>query len=211
MPVHIDHHYVDGNAAVAELLAQGQELLVAVCPVAAPPVSENKLGRHGDLACNLGEIGQGGFVVVSVSEDVKVLDLTFRTYGYPLAPVAVVGNEEVTGTLVYDGPAIPGKDAEFHGVVVVDMVWPGATVQGAGRTHQVARGFKAGMPGDGLSIQLERYGKIVLREFSALVGQCDRGSADGGTVTAPCGGELGNGKIAVDYGEGCVILETAVL
>ena len=146
---------------------------------------------------------------MAVGENVEVLHVAFGTDCHPLAPVAVVGDEEMAFALVHDGPAVTGKDAKLHGVVVVDMVRSGTPVQGAGGTHQVARGLKARMPGDGLTVELEGYGEIVLGKLSALVGKRDRGGADDHAFTVPGGGELGYGKVAVDYRKGGIVLENA--
>jgi len=75
MPFHIDDHHVDGKLTLTELVAQGEELVVRVRPVLAPPVAEDELRGQRDAAGDFGIIGQSGLVVVSVGEKIEVLDI----------------------------------------------------------------------------------------------------------------------------------------
>ena len=208
VPVHINDHDVDRELAVTELFAQGEELLVGVGPVTAPPVTEDILRRHRNLAGDLGEVGQGGLVVVAVGKDVQVLGFAaFRTDGNPLTPVGRIIDKQVALALVHDSPAVAGDDTGLHRVVVVDMVRSGALVKRTGGTHQVAGVLLAVVPGGVLAGHLEGDGKIVRCEITALVGQGDGIGLDDYAVPAAGRGEFRDGKVAVDDGKGRMVFE----
>ena len=168
VPVHVNHHHVDGQFPLAEFLSQRDEFLVCIGPVAAPPVAEDEFRRHGDAARHLGVIGQGGLIVVSVGKQVQVLPLAFRTGCYPFTPVAVIGHKQVALALVHYGPAVAGEDAFLHGVVVVDLVRTLAAVQRAGSAHQVALVFHTGVPFYGFSVHLEGDLQVFGRQRTTL-------------------------------------------
>ena len=123
MPVHVDHHDVDGNLPLAEFPPQRQKFIVGVGPVTAPPVAEGIFGRHRNASCHL-RIGlQRGLVVVAVSKKIKILHLPRFASLHPLSPVAVIVYEQVSSALVHHGPAVPREDAQFHRIRIVEMVW----------------------------------------------------------------------------------------
>ena len=168
MPLHIDDHNIDGQLPFTELTAKGQELVVRVGPILAPPVAEDIFRRQRHAAGNLGIIRQGGLVIVTVSKKIQVLTLPFRTAGHPRAPVGIILLEKVTGTFINDSPAVAGKYALLHGVAVIDVIRAGTAVQCACRTHKIALVFKAGIPPHGFTVHLEAGLQIICRKRPAI-------------------------------------------
>ena len=54
VPVHIDDEHVEGQVELLEIADKVAEILIAVTPVAAPPVAEGVARRQGHLASELG-------------------------------------------------------------------------------------------------------------------------------------------------------------
>ena len=212
VPVHVDDHHVDGQSAVTELLPQGDELLVGIIPVSAPPVAEDELRRHRNLPCHLREIGQGRLVIMPIGKQVPVLDLPLRAGRHPFAPVGILLHEQMARALVHEGPAVAGQDAELHRIVVVDMVGAGASVQRTGRAHQVARGRVPGMPGDNALVHPKVHDQVLRREFPpAPIGQLKGRSLDPDALPGTGRTEFRNRQVPVHDGEGGMVLELTVL
>ena len=211
VPVHVDDHHVDGQLPLAELPPEGEELLVRIGPVAAPPVAEDVLRGQGNLAGDLREVREGGLVVMSVGEQVPVLHFAFRTRRDPFPPVGVLLHDQVAGAFIDQGPAVAGQDAGLHRVAVVDMVGTRAAVQGAGRAHEVPGRVHAGFPGAVFPLHPEGDGEVVRRELpAAAVGQLQGARLDADRRPAAGDGEFRDGEVPVHDGEGGVVLEGAV-
>ena len=211
VPVHVDDHHVHGNLPVAELLAERQQLVGGIRPVAAPPVAEHELRGKGNLSGHLGEIGQSGLVVMAVGEDIEVLHLALGTLAHPVAPVRAVLHEDVPGALVNYGPAVTGKDAELQRVVVIDLVGALAAVKRPGGAHQVAVGLHSGMPFDPATVHPEAHAQVGLVEAAITrIVEGQRGSPDPDRIAVTGDPELGNRKVAVDDSEGRMVLKLPV-
>src|SRR5580698_1108606 len=113
MPVDVDHQDIQGNFMRLELLNQLFEFLIAVRPIARPPGAESKPWRQRDLACDPGEVMQGAFVIVAVTEEIPVLPIARRTEYYPgpralltRAKAEVRRIEERASAVVHECPAV---------------------------------------------------------------------------------------------------------
>ena len=207
VPVHVDHHDVDGDLPLAELAAECQKFVVGIRPVTAPPIAEGIFGRHRNASRHFREVRQGGLVVVAIRKQVEVLHLPFSARFHPLAPVAVVIHEQMPPALVHNGPAVAREDARFHRVRIIDMVGAGAAIQRAGCAHQVAVCRQAGMPDHRLPVQFETGLQIVGRERPALVDQGQRAGRDGDAVADAFDSITRHGQPAVDDRQGGVVFE----
>ena len=132
-------------------------------PIAAPPVSEGVFRRQRRPAGNQLEIGERLLVVVSVGEEVEILTLALRARRHPLLPVRIVGDEQVTTAVVHHGPSRTGEDALLHRLTPEFVAV--ASVQRAGRAHEVLRILHTGRPGDILPVEAEDDFQVLGREF----------------------------------------------
>ena len=116
MPVHVDDKYIDGDVVLVEFFHQVAEFLVAIGPVARPPVAEGIAWRQRHLASEDGEVFQSLLVVVAVAHEVPVLVVKAFAFHHP-RPIAVV--EEVALRVVDERPAVGGQETVFNGHLFV--------------------------------------------------------------------------------------------
>ena len=90
MPVHVDYEHVEGESVVLHVVHEAAQFVVAVRPVARPPVAEGVAWWQRHLASKRGVVLQGFLVVVSVGEEIPVLRIALiGTFLHP-CPVGVV-------------------------------------------------------------------------------------------------------------------------
>ena len=112
MPVHIYDEHVERNVVVVHLRDEVAQLVVAVRPVARPPVAEGVARRQWHLARKLGIVAQCLLVVVSVGEEIPVLCLSLvRSVVHPL-PVGVV--EHISVRVVDECPSVAREESVFE-------------------------------------------------------------------------------------------------
>ena len=151
VPVHVDHQHVERDVVGAEILHQRAQLLVRIGPIAAPPIPEGVARRQGHLACKEREVAQGGFVVVSVGEEIPVLSAVVGALFDPF-PLLVAVEEEVV-RIVDERPAVGGQqsvlDGHFRTTLVVDVGVAVVSVQRAVGSFEVAFLLHARFPDEG--------------------------------------------------------------
>ena len=143
VPIHIQNHHIDRDVQRADLLSKPHELEVRILPETAPPVAKGIFRRHRDASSDLGEVGDGSLVVVTVGEQVKVLTISRVTFGNPIFPIGIDRHKDLSVRLIHDGPAVPRDDSlvvRFLGLGTV------ATVQRPRRSEQIAAVIHPRMP-----------------------------------------------------------------
>ena len=183
MPVHIYDEHVERNVVVVHLRDEVAQLVVAVCPVARPPVAEGVARWQWHLARKLGIVAQRLLVVVSVGEEIPVLRLALvRAVGNPL-PVGVV--EHISVGVVDERPSVAREESVFERHFVrVEIRVAVVSVERAVGALQVSVVLQARMPAErggvqaagfllagGFLFRLDgRDAQVVLVEHSAAFG-----------------------------------------
>ena len=112
VPVHVHHKYVHRDAVRVHLADELTQFVVAIAPVARPPVAERIAGWQRFFACKDRKVVQSLLVVVAISEEIHVLCLAFvGAMCHPL-PVAVV--EYVALRVVYECPSASRQQSVFY-------------------------------------------------------------------------------------------------
>ena len=125
VPIHIQNHHIDRDVQRADLLSKPHELEVRILPETAPPVAKGIFRRHRDASPDLGEVGDGSLVVVTVGEQVKVLTISRVTVGDPIFPIGIDRHEYLPVRLVDDRPSVTRGDSlviRFLGLDTVTTV-----------------------------------------------------------------------------------------
>ena len=209
VPVHVDDQHVDRNVDRLEFLHQVDELVVGILPVAAPPIADGVLRGQRRTACDELEVGERLLVVVSVGEEVQILPVARGARFDPLLPFRTVGRQHVARAVVDHRPARARQEALLHRFAAQ---FPAvASVERAGRAHEVLRVLRAGGPDDLAAVEPEDGFQVRGGELLAFgVGQRQGRGGDrqpGFRVADP---ELGNGGPAVDERQRGAVLEASV-
>ena len=223
VPVHIHYENVCRYFVASEFVGDFQQLIIGVGKIAAPPIAEGVFRRKGNPACNFGKIRKGCCVVVSISEDVEVLPVSFRTLHHPFTPVGVILFEQMALAFVHYCPAVAGDYSVFEFQVQIGPAAAAPSVQnsrlhealnfiqGSGGAFQVACGSCARGPLDVLAVQAETYAEVVLSKLAfAAVVQSEGGGLDGHGLGLAGNRECGHIQTAVDYGKGGTVFELSV-
>ena len=215
MPVHIYDEHVERNVVVVHLRDEVAQLVVAVCPVARPPVAEGIARRQWHLARKLGIVAQRLLVVVSVGEEIPVLRLALvRAVGNPL-PVGVV--EHISVGVVDERPSVAREESVFERHLVrVEIRVAVVSVERAVGALQVSVVLQARMPAErggvqaagfllagGFLFRLDgRDAQVVLVEHSAAFGvrQDEAVGRDGDGLRRVLH-LVGCGRVAAVYGD----------
>ena len=195
VPVHVDDDHVERQVEAMEVADEVAQVLVAVCPIAAPPVAESVSGRQRHLAGKLREALQGTFVVVPVGHEIPVLR-TFRTLSlsHPVPVCRAV--EDVVLGIVDERPAVRSQQAVLEGHLVLGVAVlvhvAVVAVKGAIGSLQVAFLLCAGRPGelraeplgggDGEVLRAERSPVFLVGEFELACGNSDLAATRRGLV-----------------------------
>ena len=147
MPVHIYDEHVERNVVVVHLCDEVAQLVVAIRPVARPPVAEGVARRQWHLARKLGIVAQCLLVVVAVGEEIPVLCLALvRAVGNPL-PVGVV--EHISVGVVDECPSVAREESVFERHLVrVEVRVAIVAVECAVGSLQVGIVFQSRMPAE---------------------------------------------------------------
>ena len=210
VPVHVDDQHVDRNVDRLEFLHQVDELVVRILPVAAPPVAEGVLRGQRRAACDELEIGERLLVVVPVGEEVEVLAVARGARLDPLFPGGAVGRQHVAAAVVDHRPSCARKKPLLHRFA--PQLPAVASVERAGRAHEVLRVLRAGGPYDLAAVEPEDGFQVFVRKPAAFgVGQRQGRGGDGQPGFRVADLEVRHGRPAVDEGQRGAVLEPAVL
>ena len=83
VPVHIHNEHIHRHIVILRVTYNLLELGLFVGPVAAIPIAEDVLWRHGDTPCHLDEVAQALPVFVAVAQEVPVYSLTVQRLPHP--------------------------------------------------------------------------------------------------------------------------------
>ena len=197
MPVHINDKHVGRHSAVLELVCNLEELIIGICPIAAPPVAQSIFRRHGNLSGDSRKVLKRTGIVVPIGKDIKVLSIASRPLADPFAPVRTVLLQKMPFALIDYCPSVTGQNAVLElfdrgcfRILIETSFFLVSRVDAVERTHsalEVAVCRKSGMPDDILSVQFEADRKVVLvKAVVAAVAQSDStGFDEQGTVGRP--------------------------
>ena len=210
VPVHVDDQHVERHVHRLEFLHQIYELVARILPVAAPPVAEGVLRGQRRPACDELEIGQRLFVVVPVGEEIQVLPVACGARFDPLLPHGAVGRQHVARAVVHDGPSRTRKEPLLHRFA--PQLLAVASVERAGRAHEVLRVLRAGCPYDLAAVEPEDGFQVFVRKLAAFgVGQRQGRGGDRQPGFRVADLEVRHGRLTVDEGQRGAVLEPAVL
>ena len=199
VPVHVQDADREGQLVGLEIPDQVGQLILAVGPVAAPPVAQRPARDHGHPAADPAVIAQAGRVIVPVAEEIEVRPGVRAR----LEPAVVV--EEQGARIVDHGPARARHQARLEGDVAVGII------QGTGRAAQIGRVLRAGVPHRAAGLEGDR--QVVRREArpgAGVVAQVQGLGFDFQAVIRLAGGEGRDGLPAEPEGLAGAIREVAV-
>jgi len=183
VPVHVYDEHVERNVVVVHLCDEVAQFVVAIRPVARPPVAEGVARRQRHLARKLGIVAQCLLVVVAVGEEIPVLCLSLvRSVAHPL-PVGVV--EHISVGVVDECPSVAREESVFEWHLVrVEIRVAIVAVECAVGALQVSIVLQTRMPAERGGVQADgfllaggflfrldgRDAQVVLVEHSAAFG-----------------------------------------
>ena len=178
MPVHVHHQHVERYVEALEVAYEVAEVLVAVAPVAAPPVAKGIAWWQRHVAGKAGEALQRLLVVGAVNHKIPVLGTVgTRTRGHPI-PVGVAV-EQQTARVVNQRPAIAGKQPVLNGHRLVAVHIAVVAVEGAVGAFQIGFLLHARLPDNFcaycLGIAFNLQVAVVECAATQLIGECHLG------------------------------------